>query len=388
MFALPFAGRKEKVVAILDIGSGSVGYCLAQVQRNAPPKILASERLNLPFEERTSEQTQSAVLALLGEACEKTLEVHARMYAQKIVPAISSSYAILRAPWVRSEFAGAQVEYETDQRITGETMDELAREALANETELNHQALFEAGVVSVGLNGYATKKPIEKSAHTVSVTALISECEPDFRTKVTESLQRSFPSAKPNLRSSTRALLSSLQESGVPPRDRVVIDVESEATNCVVMRDGVVAENFLVPEGTRTILNRISTGMPEETLSLMRMMSRGTCNSPACDKMNESLARAEPELVKIFGDALGRLVSVRRLPNELVLIAEPELSQWFSVFFSRIDFCQFTTTTRPFTPTILNSEGIRGFADTDTAGAIDAGLALAVNLVNTEEQST
>ena len=111
----------------------------------------------------------------------------------------------------------------------------------------------------------------------------------------------------------------------------------------------------------------------------MRMMSRGTCSTSACEKMNSSLARIEPELVKTFGDALGRLVSTRRLPNELLLIAEPELSQWLSVFFSRIDFCQFTLTTKPFTPTILNSE---------TPGAIDAGLGVAVSFVNREAQST
>ncbi len=404
MFSLPFAGRKEKVVAILDIGSGSVGYCLVQVERDAPPKILASERLLLPFEERTAEQTRAKVLTLLGEACEKAVSTYAQAVSTKRKLPISAVYAILRAPWVRSEFARAQTEFESDQRITEEAIGELARQALASENKLNHQNLFEAGVVSVELNGYATKKPLGKLAHNVSITAIISECEPDFRADVTEALQRAFPSAGPNLRSTTRVLLSSLQDGRAESGDRVVIDVENEATNCLVMREGIVAENFLVPEGTRTILARITTGMLEETFSLMRMMSRGTCSTPACDKLNASLARMEPELAKIFGDALGRLTSSRRLPNELILIAEPELSDWLSVFFSRIDFCQFTITARPFAVTTFNFNDIRIFAsrphstepmisrssqaEFDTIGVADAGLAIAASLVNAEEQST
>lgn len=404
MLVLPFARRKEKVVAVFDIGSGSVGYCLVQTGRDATPRILASERLVLPFEERAEQQKTSAVLTLLNEACEKVVSVYAQMFSTKRKLPISAVYAILRAPWVRSEFSRAQTEFESDQRITEGIIGELAKQALASENKLNRQALFEAGVVSVELNGYATKKPLGKPAHNVSVTAIISECEPDFRANAGEILQRAFPSARPNLRSTTRALLSSLQDGRAEPGGRVVIDVENEATNCVVVRDGIVAESSLVPEGTRTILNKISTGMPEETLSLMRMISRGICSTPACDKMNASLARMEPELAKIFGDALGRLTSSRRLPNELILIADPGLSNWLSVFFSRIDFCQFTITAKPFAVTIFNSDGARGFAPRPhstepiinpssqagfyTASALDSGLAIAVSLVNAEEQST
>lgn len=386
MLGLSSVHKKEKVVFAADIGSGHVGYCLVEVRRKEIPVILASARAVLPFEERTPAQTKSGILSLFGEVCGKAAEEYAQMGAGQSLPPVSASYAILQAPWSSSEIARAETTFENDERITGAVVEGLARRALDTEEKLNRQNLFEAGVVRVDLNGYPTTKPIGKQAHAVAVSTLLSECEPEFRAQITETLQRSFPSAKPNLRSRVRALLSALREVKILSSDKMIIDMENEATNCIVMRGGLASEHFLVPEGTRTILKRISNGMPEETLSLMRMISRGTCSTPECEKLNASLALAEPEIVRIFGDALGHLVNKSRLPNDLLLIAEPALSEWLSALFSRIDFSQFTVTTKEFAPAVLTPESLRE----SVSGSVpaDPGLALVASFAGMEEQST
>jgi len=387
MFGLSSIHKKEKIVFVVDIGSGHVGYCLVEVRNKQIPLILASARVTLPFEERTPAQVKSGILSLLDETCKKASEAYAQIHAQQDLPAVSASYAILEAPWSSSEIAHAETVFKKDERITAEIIGELAKQALNTDEKLDHKNLFEAGVVRVSLNGYPTKKPKGKQAHTVAVSILISECKPELLAKIKENLQRSFPSAEINAYSRVRVLLSALREIRPQSTDGMIIDVENEATNCIVMRDGLISEHFLVTEGTQRILKRIQGGTPEETLSLMRMMSRGTCSTPACEKLNSSLALAEPEIVRIFGDAFGHLVSKSRLPNELLLIIDPALSDWFSTVFSRIDFSQFTVTTKEFTPSVITSENLRGSA-VSSGGAIDPGLILATSFVNTEEQST
>lgn len=385
MLGLSSLHKKEKIVFVVDIGSGHVGYCLVEVRNKKTPVILASARAVLPFEKRTPAQVKSGILSLLDEICKKASEEYVQIHARQSLPPVSASYAILQAPWSNSEIAYAETAFKKDEHITGEIIEGLARQALKTDEKLEHKNLFEAGVVRVSLNGYPTKKPVGKRARVVAVSTLISECEPELLSKIKENLQRSFPSAKPNAYSRVRVLLSALREIRPQSSDSMIIDVESEATNCVVMRDGLISEHFLVPEGTQTILKRISEGMPEETLSLMRMMSRGTCSTPACEKLNSSLALAEPEIVRIFGDALGHLVSKHRLPNELLLIADSALSDWLSHIFSRIDFSQFTVTTKEFAPSAVTAEALRASV-ASSGGAIDTGLLLATSFVNTAEQ--
>src|SRR3989338_9264018 len=387
MLGLSSIRKKEKIVFVVDIGSGHVGYSLVEVRHKQTPVVLASARAVLPIEERTTAQVKSGIFSLLDEICKKASDAYAQIHSQQGLPSVSSSYAILQAPWSSSEIAHAETLLKKDERITSELISSLAQQALKADEKLDHKNLFEAGVVRVSLNGYPTKKPAGKLAHAVAVSTLISECKPEPLAKIKESLQRSFPSAKTNVYSRVRVLLSALREMRPQSSDSMIIDVENEATNCIVMRDGLISEHFLVPEGTQTILKRIPGGMPEETLSLMRMLSRGTCSTPECDKLKSSLAVAEPEIVRIFGDALGHLVSKSRLPNELLLIADPALSDWLSTIFSRIDFSQFTVTTKEFTPSVITSDNLRGSV-VSSAGAIDPGLILATSFVNTEEQST
>lgn len=387
MLGLSSSHTKGKIAVVADIGGGHVTCCLVEVRSEGIPTILASARAVLPYEERTPEQAKSGILSLLGETCEKVAETYARIREQKSISPVSVSYAILQAPWSRSEVVRATATFKTDLRITSKMIEELARHALEGESKLNYQNLFEADVVRVDLNEYPTAKPLGKQVHAIGVSALISECEPKLRAKIVETLQRSFPSAKPDVRSRVRTLLSAVHEARAQSRDIVIVDIGHEATNCIVMRHGLMVDQYLVPEGARTILKRISKGMPEETLSLMRMVSRGTCSTPECEKLNAALALAEPDIVRVFGDALGHLIIKRRLPNELVLIAEPALADWLSVFFSRIDFSQFTVTTRQFAPVALTPESLRETVSGPGTG-VDAGLLLAASFVNREEQST
>ncbi len=381
------SSRKEKIVAIADIGSGHAGYALLEIRRGGIPAILASARLALPFEGRTPEQAKSGVLSLFKEICGKAAGSHAEISAQRKLPPVSASYAILQAPWSSSEIARAEAAFERDERITDRMVEGLARQALEAEDKLDHRNLFEAGVVRADLNGYPTAKPAGKEAHAISVSILVSECEPNMRAQITEILQGSFPAAEPTLRSRVRVLFSALREVRPQSRNSVIIDMENDATNCIVVRDGLASEHILVPEGTRTILKRISNEMPDEALSLLRMVSSGTCDTPSCDKLNSSIALAEPDIVRVFGDALGRIAGKLRLPNELLLITEPELSEWFSVLFSRIDFSQFTVTTKEFSPAALAPDKLRAFVSCPR-NMIDPGLALAAISVNAEKKST
>ena len=55
-------------------------------------------------------------------------------------------------------------------------------------------------------------------------------------------------------------------------------------------------------------------------------------------------------------------------------------------FFSRIDFCQFTSTTQPFTPTAVGQNDISHLAVPSPGVSIGAGLAVAVGFVNSKAE--
>ncbi len=352
------------------------------IHPSGPATVIAASRVSLPFEERSVDAIGKAIIASLSEAGEKARAAYAASDYKNAT--IVKACAVIRAPWTRSKVERATNAMEKDTRITDAMIGTLAQQAIAADTELDRARLIESSVVRVELNGYQTASPVGKSARTLSAVVLMSDCESEILSGLDETLRRLFPEAKPVLRSGTRALLAAAESQF--SRDYVILDVEGEASNAIIVRDGLAAEHLLIPEGVRSILKRISAkGLPEETLSNLRMIERSESSGDAVSETMASVARVEIELARVYGEGLMRIAAISRLPNDLVLVTHPDLAPWLSRFFSRIDFTQCTITAQPFNVRALQIKDLAESVVVADTSPIDIGIAISSALVNTEE---
>lgn len=383
MFRL--AGKhRGKIVAVADIASGSAGVAIVEIESNGPARILAAERSVLPFEDRSPDATISGVIAQLEDAAQKALASYTTRKDKKN-PHVPNMYAVIRPPWSHSKTIQASAEFPAETRVEEQTISSLAQEALKRDTSFDPANVFETSVVRVLLNGYPTAKPKAKHAHRITVSLLVSECDARIRKGVSETLSKIFAAPPPILRSGTRALLTALRESTALPKECFVVNMTSHGTSFVAVRKGVVSETTMIPEGSRSILKRVAgEKLPEEALTLLRLLALDQCDTEACEAIKAALARAEPDLVKIFGEAMGKMSAMQRLPNVLVLSTHEDLAPWLARFLSRIDFAQFTVTTRPFLTKALTHHDLAELVTFDEGQKPDAGLSVASTLVALE----
>jgi len=390
MFSLRSTHKREKIVVVADIGSGSAGVAIIAISPDLPARVIVAERSRLPFEERSVEATIAGITAQLSSAGEKALAAYA---ATSGASPISAAYAVIRAPWTRSKTIRAMSKFPEEQQVTDTLITETARAAFAapsesGEDEPDPANILETSIVRVELNGYPTARPKGKYAHTLGVSILVSDCDPRVRKNVVETVSRIFACPPPSLRSGTRALLSVLRESPAFPDDCLIVNMTSNATNLIVVTGGTAVRHTRIPEGVRSIVKRIGgTGLPEETLTLIRMVAHDQCEHEACKATSAAIARAEPELARIFGEAMGRIAATERLPNTLILAVQEDLAPWLSQFFSRIDFTQFTVTTQPFEAVMVTHKGISDMITVPAGMTPDPGLSVAGALVNIESRN-
>lgn len=385
MFSIGSARTREKVIAVADIGSGSAGVAILSLHKGEPARILAAERCVLPFENRDADATVSGVLAQLSLAAEKALAAYRASKGDSRAP-VSKVYAVIRVPWTRAKTIHAGAVFSEDTLIKEGVVAQLAREAVGKDTGFERDRILEISIVRVELNGYPTAHPAGQRARSVHIGVLISDCDPRIKDGVIQTLSRTFSCPPPCLRSGTRALLSVLREVATLPKNCFIVDMTSEATSLIALRKGVATEQAVVPEGARSILKRIAaTALPEETLSLMRLLETDQCEEATCVALKASLGRAEPELVRIFGEAVGTIAASRRLPNSLILYVQEDFSPWLVQLFSRIDFAQFTMTTRPFAPHALTNKNLEALVTYAPAVHPDTALCVGSALVNIEE---
>lgn len=383
MFPSSKKSASQKLIAVFDVEGGSVGAAILLVKKDSSTQVLTSLRSTLPYEDRDTRATASGILMLLSEVGQKVLGDFA--VQKKYTDSIDAVYAVIRTPWTSTRTLKIEKKFDTETIVTETLINELAQQALSGHSS-EENPIFETTVVRVELNGYPTAKPLTKSAHSLAVSVLVSDCDSQIHAGITETLAKFFPAKTPVLRSGVRTVLSVLQEIRPEYSNYVIIDMSSKGSDVVSVINGTALAHEPVQEGVYSILSRISVKrLPEEVLSTLRMIARGQCADDACEAMELAIGLAEPDMVKLFGESMSTLSSKHRLPNRIFLFTHTDLAPWLTKFFGRIDFAQFTQTTQPFTVEAPLPDSLSKLVHVDENTVVDIGLMTASALVHLDQ---
>ena len=380
MFGLSSATRDT--IAIIDVGSGSAAAAIMQLRSGNAAIVHAATRVSLSFEDRTADQSISAISQAIKEAGEKTFTFYRSM---KDHPTPTKLFVFLRVPWSRSKSAESNRKFEEETLVTDKIISQLAKQILTDEKDIDTKNLLEATVMKILLNGYEVSDPKGKRAHDVTVTVLLSDVNLKVKAAVLESAKSVFPSLVPGWRTHSRALLRILGSSTEDWHDSVVVDVGTESTSISVVREGTLSEEISIDDGSRMILKTIAKkGMPEETIALLALLEKDEAGE-STEQIRTLIAQAEPDLVRIFGEQFSLMAAQRRLPNKLMLVVHPDLSPMLSRFLSRIDFAQFTITNQPFSVLAIDAKNLSRHVMPGSGVSADPSLSIAAAFVNIEE---
>ncbi len=371
----------DKTVGVIRL-DGEASVAIVRQRDEVPSEILAAELSPVTFEERPPESVAAGTPAI-SAVFEAMHTKYAALVARGIPP-VSEVQVTLGDPWSTSKVVRATKKFGSDVIITEKMIADLAKELLA-ENSTKDQDLFEASVVRTELNGYNSGKPERKRARQLSLSVLMSTFQSGSRASVQRIVEKLFPHVIPTFRSSIRANTTVIQEVIPDSKDYLIVTILSGATAFTVVRDGTMGESSISEIGMASIVKRISaSGMPEETLTTLKMLARDQCSEPACDIIRASMGTIEPELVRDYGEALGKCAFERRVPNTLVLLSHPDILPWMARFFARIDFAQFTLTTQPFDVRGVQIGDLSKLISRADGVVVDSPLATACGLVNIE----
>jgi hypothetical protein len=371
-----FRWSPDESACVVDIDDGSVSAALVRPVGEGV-EIVANAHASLPPEPRGAEQALSLIATELGTVIEKIVKVPGIGSVET-----ASVHVIARMPWSHFRTSRATEEFKELRTVTKDVIGELGKNALALAHEPMKGEPLRAGVLQVFLNGYPTTKPLNKQAQSLAVVAYESTIDTDFKNAIAHALGAHFPHRSPAFHSGTHGILSMVREHMPSVKRFLVVDIGYSESHIAVVREELITQEIGVPEGLSTILKRIApSAIPDETLTLFKMIANDTCSTSACQSLKDSIAKTEPELVRIFGEALGTLATRRRVPNTCFIAAPAEITPWLATFFSRLDFSQFTTSLQPFEIEPISAEQLVGVL-TWRGGIPDARIAAAVASVH------
>jgi hypothetical protein len=375
---IPFLSKLQpgKMVAVFDVGSGSVGAAIVEIRGKRPVLIHTSLRAQLPHEDRSEEQVASDIVLKTLEAGNKLLEIHSKGDAPN--KSINNGLVVIHAPWIRSHADSLRAPLKDESEIIEDMIIQLSEKALSSESLLSEEGIFERSVVRVELNGYPTSSPLGKRAKHVGVVTLKSEMLGGMEQKLKDAILGIIPGVDLVFRSSTLVDSALMRRKSPKSANFTIADITSEATAITVVRDGVVSDQKTVPVGYRTVVRAIAkerNSTEDDVQSRIRMLMQDTCSTEECRALSSSLDLASANSTVKFGEVFAEIAKVSRFPNTLIVRSHPDLSKWFIGFFARLDFAQFTETTQPFSVRALTSVATADYVVFMPGNSPDAGIA-------------
>lgn len=380
--------NKEKLVAVFNLGSSSVGGVLFLMQNGGVPKIVYSVReLIDPKEEVDAENFFFLML--------KVLDRVANNIAESSFGAPEEIYCVLASPWYVSQNRIIKLEKNTPFIFNNKLADSLIQKELKlfEEEHLEKYAnsgnkvrVLEMKNIKVLLNGYEVENPNDKKAKKLEMMLFISMSGDDILSSIESVFFRHFHQRIIKFSSFLMASFAVVRSMYEKQNDFLLIDIGGEVTDISMVKNNILRESVSYPIGINFILRNIALSLKcsiEEAKSMFSLYKDGHADQKTKESFDPIIGIIKTEWLKKFQASVANLSNDISIPATLFITIEREYADFFSDIIKTEQFNQYTLTESKFKINFLNAEALHGFINFTKETADDTCLVVDALYINT-----
>jgi len=360
-----FRTKKEKVIAILDIGSASVGGALISLQKNEKPTVIYSIRENMVFQ---SDLNFEHFVSSMQKALENVLKQMKK--STKIPP--SDFFCLLSSSWSVSAIKTKKIEKIKPIIITQQILEELIKKEIDVTSIINNRKkmmgegheIIDLKNIQIKLNGYETAVPYNKNAKTIEMALFISISSKKVINLIKKKVFHIFHSDKVILSSFLLVSFNTIRDIFTDKKNFILLDITGEITEVAIIKNNVPVDTVSFPLGKNFLIRRIVSNLntvPEEAVSLLSMYQSDKTNDGVRDKLNQIFLSAEKEWLSFFSKAIVSLSSNSSIPNSIFFTADTDVAGWFKTIIEKEEFAQLVLSDKSFDVRFLDEKILSKF---------------------------
>ncbi|MDP3402523.1 MAG: hypothetical protein Q8S35_01040 [bacterium] len=310
-----FNKKKARSVALIDIGSASVGGAYVHYEEGKPPIIYYTARVDV--ETREGETVREGML--------RSLSFLERLLIEEGAPAlrretgsggVEKVLVSVAAPWQETLVSTTNIQQKNTFTFShAHLADAVKKTAVVPKDRVSSGHT----VVATILNGYETPNPFGKRVTRAELVILASTLEKEAAHAIESSLRRAFHTNDIELTAFAPVAYTVFRDLYPHQKDFVVLDVSGTGTDAAFIKRGLLVEVRGVPFGTQDLLIAARKAGQRAHLSAVDMID------PVA---NESFAKESEEAERIWLDALhgafSSVAAVQALPRTLLLLADTD----------------------------------------------------------------
>lgn len=253
--------KKEKIVAIFDIGSGSVGGTIVRIPINSIglPTILKSVRTDIKSQNNLDfDFLMNNMLEALHSTANSLL--HRKGGSPEEI------FCVLSSPWYLSEIKTIKIERGMPFVFKNKLIDKLILKEIQNLNQLYKEKyenegtpeIIEQHITSVVLDGLIDENPLGKKCTKAELNMIISLSPSIFINKIKDTISRTFYNTNIKFSSFTISSYFAIREKYITDDSYLLVDISGEITDVGIVIGGVLKSIISFPFGKKTFYKQIS----------------------------------------------------------------------------------------------------------------------------------
>lgn len=315
MALFSFGKKKTRAVALIDIGSASVGGAYAQYEDGKPPIVYYTARVDV--EVREGEAVKDSMLRSLSFLERLLVEEGAPALRRETGSAVIEKVLVsVAAPWQDTVVTTANMQQRRPFTFThAHLADAIEKVANVSPGRVSSGHM----VVATILNGYETTNPFGKRVTRAELVLLASTIEKEVAHAIETSLRRAFHTNAIELTAFAPVAYTVFRDLYPHQKDFVVLDVSGTGTDVAFVKRGLLVEVRSIAYGTHDLLAAARKAGH-------RTEERGSdlLDSAANGAFAKETAEAERVWLEGLREAFGSVASAQALPRTVLLLADPE----------------------------------------------------------------
>src|SRR3989344_921901 len=301
--------KNEQSVALVDIGSGSVGAAYVFFSKNEAPRVCYSARI--PVQRRADTLLLSDLIGALERLLSQMIhEVAPILFNLTGSGRVDEVFVTVSSPWQESAVGKRTIERATPFVFSHRTQSEALSEG--EKTITAGMVFEERAVITILLDGYRVTKPLGKHMRRVDLTVLTSVVSEKLVRAVSETLSSTFHKKDPLFGGFPRAAYEACLTLFPHEEDFLILEARGEATDVLLVKHRALAALTSFPQGIRDILKDAQKTQLPKSISL------------ETDTVRVNKHDSSPELIwrESLIQTLKTLAAVEPLPQKLFLITD------------------------------------------------------------------
>jgi len=328
--------KVKKVIAIFDIGSGSIGGAIVELPDTVGglPTIIKSAHANI-----VSSSTND--FDIIFKNMIRALDTTASNLNNGNTSIVSEVFCILASPWYLSETRVVKIQKETSFIFSKNQADILLKKEIKTLSDIYKEKygysdapeLIESLVMGISLDGKKIDEPIGKKCKSVDMDILATLSSKFFLNKITDVVSKTFHHIPVKFSSFVTASYLAVRDRYINEDSYLLIDVGGEVTDISVVNNGVLKYSMSFPQGKKTFMRYISKYKAIELRDAEELFNLfNTENLSSLLKLNAApiFKSIENTWVNSFNQSLHSLPRGTKIPSLVFLTADNDIKKWLS----------------------------------------------------------